>query len=94
MKIIFSRAESKYIVENSETDLMLTSIGMELIVALERTSEDLHVDASQADYEEFLESLRDDYVWKIRRLPDPTSLTNLARRLLPDFPSLTPMEFG
>ncbi len=94
MKIIFSRAESKYIVENSETDLMLTSIGMDLVAAIGRTSEDVHVDASQTDYEEFLESLRDDYVWKIKRLPDPTYLTNLARRHLPDFQSLTPMEFG
>ena len=51
MKIIFSQSESKYIVENSETDLMLTSIGMELIVAIERTSEDVHMDASQTEYE-------------------------------------------
>ena len=94
MKIIFSRAESKYIVENSETDLMLTSIGMELIVAIERNSEDVHVDASQTEYDEFLESLRDDYVWKIKRLADPTFLTNLAKRFLPDFQSLTPMELG
>jgi hypothetical protein len=94
MTVTFSQAESKYIVENSETDLMLTSIGIGLIEAIGRTSEDVQVDASQKDYEEFLDSLRDDYVWKIMRLPDPTYLRGLASRLLPDFRSLTPMEFG
>lgn len=63
MKILFSQAESKYIVENSETDLMLTSIGMELIEAINNTSEDVHVEASPEDYKEFLDSLRDDFLY-------------------------------
>jgi hypothetical protein len=94
MKIIFSKAESKYIVENSETDLALTSIGLYLIDAINKSSEDVHVETSPEDYEEFLSALRHDFVWKVSRLPDPTYLTNLAQRLLPDFRSLTPIEFG
>ena len=94
MKIIFSRAECKYIVTNSETDLVLTGVGMNLIDAFEKSSDEVQVDASKNDYEEFLDSLRDDYIRKIQRLPDPTHLTGLARRLLPDFRSLTPMNFG
>ena len=94
MKIIFSRAEREYIVDNSETDLMLTGVGMELIDASEKSPDEVQVDASEKDYEEFLNSLRDDYIWKVQRLPDPAHLTGLARRLLPEFRSLTPMNFG
>lgn len=94
MKIIFTRSERDYIVENSETDLMLTGVGMKLIDAFEQSSDGVHVDISPEDYKEFLDALRDDYIWKVKRLPDPTCLTGLARRLLPDFRSLSPMNFG
>ncbi len=93
MKIIFSRAECEYIVEQSETDLMLTGVGMKLIEALEKSSDEVHVNASKEDYKEFLGCLRDDFIWKVKRLPDPTHLTGLATRLLPDFRSLTPINF-
>ena len=92
MKITFSRSECEYIVENPETDLMLTRIGLTLIHALENNSEEIELNVPSTDYEEFLDALREEYEWKVGRLPDPRYMLSLAERLLPNFQSLTPKK--
>ncbi len=94
MKITFSRAECEYVAQNPETDLVLTRVGLVLIEARDGNCEQIEIDSSDADYQEFLEVLRDDYIWKVARLPDPARLTSMAQRLLPDFESLTPKKWA
>ena len=93
MKLHLSAKEHAYIVDNSETDLALTALGMALIEKPRTTDGETVIEASQTDYEEFLSEVREEFIWKSRRLSNPQSLIDLARRLLPDFESLEPMGF-
>jgi len=90
----FSRSECEYIVQKADTDLMLTRVGLFLIDALEKDGEQIEVDASDTDYREFVDTLRDDYIWKVERLSDPARLISMAQRLLPDFKSLIPKKWA
>jgi len=94
MKIRFSRSEAEYIVNSSETDLLLTSVGMNLSECLSHNSRVIEMDASDDDIREFIDTLRDDYIWKVTRLPDPMQLNALAIRFLPNFDSLIKMNLG
>jgi hypothetical protein len=94
MNISFSRSEAEYIVNNPETDLMLTRVGGALVDPLDQDWGAIELNVSDSDFQEFLESLREDYIWKIQRLPDPGPLESLAKRLLPDYDSLDPIAFG
>lgn len=94
MKIIFSRSEAEYIVNDSETDLMLTRVGIALVEPLLQDHGEIEVNASDSEFQEFLETLREDYIGKAERLPSPEHLVGLARKLLPDYESISPMKFG
>ena len=93
MTLRFSKEEQHFIVNEVQTDLLLTSVGMKLIE--ERPDEDglVAVTVSQSELEEFVCELREEFVWKSRRITGARVLVDLARRLLPDFESLQPLEF-
>ena len=52
----------------------------------------MFIDVPHSDYEQFIADLREEFLWKSRRLRDPRILINLVRRLLQDFESLEPMN--
>ena len=93
MTLRFSQEELDYIVENAETDLLLTEAGLRLVDRYRKSDSFLSVEVSQSDYEQFIADLREEFLWKSRRLSDPRILINLARRHLQDFESLEPMNF-
>jgi hypothetical protein len=93
MRVEFSREERDYIVDNAETDLMLTEVGLRLVDRYKESDELLFIDVPHSDYEQFIADLREEFLWKSRRLRDPRILINLVRRLLQDFESLEPMNF-
>ena len=93
MTLQLSHEEHAYILDNPETDLMLTELGMKLIETPRENGESVVIDGSQSDYEEFLIELREEFIWKSRRLKNPQILVHLAQRLLPDFESLEPIDF-
>ena len=90
----FSLEERAYIVSNSETDLVLTELGIRLVSRYTESNGIVSIEASQSEYEHFIAVLRDEFIWKSRRLSDPSVLFNLARRFLPDFDSIEPMNFS
>jgi hypothetical protein len=93
MHLQLSHEEHAYIVDCPETDLFWTQLSMKLIEAPRGEGRSVVVDGTESDYEEFLNNLREEFIWKSTRLKNPEILTGLARRLLPDFESLKPMEF-
>jgi len=93
MTLQFSPEERAYIVNNSETDLLLTEVGLRLVDQYQESDGLVFIDVSQGDYEEFVAALRDEFLWKSRRLSDPRVLIQLARRFLKDFESLEPKNF-
>ena len=54
----------------------------------------MSVEVGQCDYENFIDDLREEFIWKSQRLSDPNVLVNLARRFLPDFDSIEPIDFS
>jgi hypothetical protein len=93
MTLQFSHEERDYIVDNSETNLVLTELGLRLVDRYSESQGLEVIDVPQSEYQEFLAVLRDEFLWKIRRLSDPRMLTNLTRRFLKDFESLEPKNF-
>jgi hypothetical protein len=93
MTLQFSHEERDYIVDNSETNLVLTELGLRLVDRYSESQGLVVIDVPQSEYQEFLAVLRDEFLWKIRRLSDPRMLTNLTRRFLKDFESLEPKNF-
>lgn len=93
MRLELSHEEHAYIVDNSETDLVLTEFGMKLIEIPRDEGDCVVIDGSWIDYEEFLNEVREEFIWKSQRLKNPRILINLARRLLPDFDAIEPLYF-
>ena len=92
MKIIFTKTERDYIVLNQSSDLVLTSIGMQLVERCKQIDGAYSLDAGTEDYSEFIENLRDEFIWKIRRIPNPETLNNMAKKFLGDYDSLEPIK--
>jgi hypothetical protein len=93
MEIIFTKAERDYIVLNQSSDLVLTSIGMNLVERSKQIGGAYSLDAGTEDYSEFIENLRDEFIWKIRRISNPQPLNSMAKKFLDDYHSLQPMRF-
>jgi len=93
MKIIFSKSERDYIVENKSSDLSLTSIGFQLIEKCKEVDREFCVETNTLDYDEFIDNLRDEFIWKIRRISNPQPLNSMAKKFLDDYHSLQPMRF-
>ena len=89
MQIQFKEVERNYIVDNPETDLLLTEVGMRLVERFSESGRAVSVEATETEIQQFLAELREEFVWKINRVAQPTILRGLARRLLPDYEDLT-----
>jgi hypothetical protein len=89
MQIEFNAEERNYIVENPETDLLLTEVGMRLVKPSSATGGTISVEAMETEIQKFLAELREEFVRKINRVTQPSILRGLARRLLPDYDDLT-----
>ena len=88
MRLIFTEEERDYIVNNHETDLLLTEVGMSLVERFTRTHAGISVNTSEADAAEFFAVLKEEYGCKVDRISRPDILTNLAKKLLPDFATI------
>ena len=74
-----------FIVNDEKTDLLLTSIGLELVELSEINNTKATLKTNKQDYDEFIETLRDDYIWKTNRIRNTLLLSQLAERFLHDF---------
>ena len=89
MRIEFNEEERNYIVDNPETDLLLTEVGMTLVDKFSSTGVVISVEATETEVQEFLDELREEFVRKINRVAQPAILRGLACRLLLDYDSIT-----
>ncbi len=94
MTLQFSAEERGFIVDDFQTDLLLTQAGLKLVERYAEKDGFVVVDVSEDEHEEFIAELREEFIWKSRRISNGRVLVALARRLLPDFESLEPLEFG
>ena len=85
MEITFSKEEMDFIVNDEKTDLLLTSIGLELVELSEINNTKATLKTNKQDYDEFIETLRDDYIWKTNRIQNTLLLSQLAEKFLYDF---------
>ena len=90
---MFTEEERDYIVNNNETDLVLTEVGMSLIERFTRTDTGISINVSDADITEFLAEVKGEYRRKIKRISSPHILTGLARRLLSDSETIEIEEY-
>ncbi len=88
MHIHFTEAERRYILDDHETDLVLTEVGLRLVDRFDASSGVISVEANEVEEREFLAELRHEFVQKIERVAKPELLRGLARRLLPDYPAI------
>ena len=93
MTLRFSQDEQRFIVDDLQTDLLLTRAGIKLVEEHPAADGFVVVAVSQSEHAEFISELREEFVWKSRRITNASVLVALARRLLPDFESLEPLEF-
>jgi hypothetical protein len=85
MRIEFKEEERNYIVDNPETDLLLTGVGMSLVDRFAVSGEVISVEATETEHQKFLDELKDEFIRKIHRVEQASILEGLARRLLPDY---------
>jgi len=88
MTLVFTEEERDYIVNNHETDLVLTEVGMQLIEKFTRTETGVSINATEADVVEFFAELKEEYRCKVERIFCPNILRSLAQRLLSDFAAI------
>ena len=74
-----------FIISDEKANLLLTSIGLELIELSEINNTEVTLKTNKQDYDEFIETLRDDYIWKTNRIRNTLLLSQLAERFLHDF---------
>ena len=91
MEITFSKEEMDFIVNDEKTDLLLTSIGLELVELSEINNTKATLKTNKQDYDEFIETLRDDYIWKTNRIQNNLLLSQLAEKFLYDFDKIETM---
>jgi hypothetical protein len=85
MRIEFKEEERNYIVDNPETDLLLTEVGMSLVGRFGAIGGVISVEATETEHQKFLDELKHEFIRKIHRVGQPSILRGLARRLLPDY---------
>jgi hypothetical protein len=89
MHMHFSEAERGYIVDNPETDLLLTQVGLRLVDGFTASNGVVLVEANEAEEREFLAELKSEFVRTIDRVAKPEVLHGLVLRLLPDDEDIT-----
>lgn len=93
MNITFTKTERDYIVLNQSSDLVMTSIGMQLVERCKEIDGAYCLEIEAESFSEFTEILRDEFIWKIRRISDYQPLNCMAKKFLDDYQSLQPMRF-
>ena len=93
MTLRFSQDEQRFIVDDLQTDLLLTRAGIKLVEEHPAADGFVVVAVSQSEHAEFISKLREEFVCKSRRITNASVLVTLARRLLPDFEKLEPLRF-
>ena len=88
MTLVFTEEERDYIVNNHETDLVLTEVGMSLIERFTRTDSGISINASEENAEAFFAELREEYRYKVERISRPDLLAGLAKKMLPDYATI------
>lgn len=88
MTLVFTEEERDYIVNNHETDLVLTEVGMSLVERFTRTDLEVTIEASEDDAAAFFSELREEYRCKVERISRPDILAGLAKKMLPDFATI------
>jgi hypothetical protein len=88
MTLVFTEEERDYIVNNHETDLMLTEVGMSLIERFTRTGLDISINTSEDNVAAFFAELREEYRCKVERISRPDLLAGLAKKMLPDYATI------
>jgi len=88
MTLVFTEEERDYIVNNHETDLMLTEVGMSLIERFTRTGLDISINTSEDNAAAFFAELREEYRCKVERISRPDLLAGLAKKMLPDYATI------
>jgi hypothetical protein len=89
MRIEFKEEERHYILDDPETDLVLTEVGMRLVDGFGVSGGVILVEAPEREIQMFLDELRGEFIRKIHRIARPSLLRGLARRLLPDYDDIT-----
>ncbi len=84
MQIEFTEVERNYIVESSDTDMLLTEVGMRLVTLSSLNGEKVTVEANIEEANEFFAELKYAVKFKICYVSQPAILRDLARRLLLD----------
>ena len=85
MEIVFLKEEIDFIVNDEKTDLLLTSIGLKLVELSNKNKTEATLKTNKHEYNEFIETLRNDYIWKTNRIKNTLLLCQLAKRFLHDF---------
>ena len=94
MTLQLSNEEYSYIIDNRETDIVLTRLGMRLVDSLPVKGKGVSISVTEDEYEEFIEEIKDEYVWKSTRIVNPKILVGLAKRLLPEFSHIQPKKWS
>ena len=89
MRIEFNEEERNYIIDNPETDLLLSEVGMNLVDRFDVSGGVILVEATEREIQRFLDELRNEFIRKINQVVRPSILRGLARRLLPDYDDIT-----
>ena len=76
-------------VDNPETDLLLTEVGMSLVDRFGVSGGIILVEATETEIQRFLDELKIQFIRKINRVVQPSILRGLARQLLPDYDDIT-----
>ena len=74
MRFQFKEEERNYIVDNPETDLLLTQVGLRLVARFSASGGVISVEATEAEGQEFLAELRHKLFCKIERVAEPAIL--------------------
>jgi hypothetical protein len=77
----FSREERDFIVEDRETDLLLTEVGMMLVEKLAESDGMFRIQTSEDNANHFLHELKSECVLKAHRIKQGALLTKMAKRL-------------
>ncbi|MSU35748.1 MAG: hypothetical protein EXS36_11715 [Pedosphaera sp.] len=93
MTLRFSQDKQRFVVDELQTDLLLTRVGIKLVEEHPAADGSVVVVVSQSEHAEFISELREEFLCKSRRIANARVLVALARRLLPDFESLERLEF-
>ena len=93
MIVRFTQEERDYIVNNKETDLLLTELGLKLVEGFKEVEKGVYIEVSDKDYKAFVEDFKDEYIWKSKRINN-LFFFKLAKRFITNLESLKAIDFS